>query len=109
MSDWRQILAAEIARSSVAAVARRLGYARSTISLAHHDRYAGDTRHIEAKVMSVLSGSVTCPHLGRAIAPGVCTDVRTAPMPTSSPKDLRHWIACQTCPLNPDAKEPSNA
>jgi hypothetical protein len=99
-ADWRDLLAAEAARTSIAATGRRLGYSRTAVSLALAGKYPGRTDKLSATVLAVL-GRQVCPHLGREITPGECADNAGA-MPTSSPAALRLWRACQTCPHRPD-------
>jgi len=95
-ADWLALLAAEAARTSIAATGRRLGYSRTSISLALAGKYPGRTDKLAAKVLATL-GHRVCPHLGREVTPGECADNGDR-MPTSSPAALRLWRACQTCP-----------
>uniref|UniRef100_A0A7C4AHX3 LacI family transcriptional regulator n=1 Tax=Fundidesulfovibrio putealis TaxID=270496 RepID=A0A7C4AHX3_9BACT len=101
--DWLVLLSEEAGRTSIAAVARRLGYARPSISLALAGKYPGSTDKLAATVLAVL-GTVDCPHLGFPVAPSRCADA-SGEMPTSSPGDLRLWRACQGCPHKPESKE----
>ena len=98
--DWLALLASEAAQTSIAAAARRLGYARTSVSLALAGKYPGATAKLAARVLEVL-GTVECPHLGFAVTPARCADASGA-MPTSSPGDLRLWRACQACPHKPE-------
>ncbi|GAB6035798.1 hypothetical protein JCM15519_03570 [Fundidesulfovibrio butyratiphilus] len=97
--DWLALLEEEAARTSIAAVARRLGYARTSVSLALSGKYPGTTDKLAATVLAVL-GTVDCPHLGFPVSPARCA-ANSGKMPTSSPGDLRLWRACQACPHNP--------
>ena len=99
--EWLVILRAACAESSIAAVGRQIGYARSSLSLVLAGRYPGGTDKVAEAVMRVLVGRVTCPHLGTDIPAGECRDHAARPMPQSKPAALRHWHACRACPLNP--------
>lgn len=102
--DWMAVLRREAERTSIAEVARRLGYSRPAISLVVHGRYPATRERIAARVREVFGADAECPHLRAPISPEDCAAVRTAPMPTNDPKRLRHWTACRACPLNPDQK-----
>lgn len=102
MTDWLDILRREVDRTSVTGVARRLGYARPSISLVYHGRYPGSTDRIRARVIEVFADEIVCPHSGASMRPLDCRELRSGPMPTSNAKRLRHWTACRTCPLNPE-------
>ena len=99
-ADWLALLATEAARTSIAATGRRLGYSRTSISLALAGKYPGGTDKLAATVLAIL-GRRTCPHLGRDVAPAECAG-NAGEMPTSSPAALRLWRACQACPHRPE-------
>lgn len=101
---WMDLLRAEKAKGrSTAAIARDLGYARTSIALVFSGNYPIEPRRVAAKVLEVYGADVNCPHLGREIPRGDCNAIQAAPMPTSSPDKLRHWTACRACHLNPAA------
>ncbi len=102
--DWRSLLVGEVARTSIAATARRLGYSRTAVSLVLAGKYPGRTDTLAARVLAEL-GRVTCPHLGRTVTPGDCA-ISGGRVPTSSPAALRLWRACQTCPHRPEETPP---
>lgn len=104
MSDWMAILRDEVAKSSVAAVAREIGYARTSLSLVLHGRYQGSTDRVAARVLECFADHFLCPHQGSEISPASCRELRDRPMPTSSARDLRQWTACQHCQNNPNRK-----
>lgn len=101
--DWFVLLSEEVARTSITAAARRLGYSRTAISLAVAGKYPGDTKKLAVKVLGEL-GTADCPHLERPVTVAECADA-AGEMPTSSPADLRLWRACQTCPNKPQTKQ----
>ena len=91
--------AANAGRGGIAAVARKIGYARPSLSLYLSGRYpAGDTGAIEAAIVRALTGRVSCPHLGRDLSADECLGFASRPMPMSRPDALRHWHACRDCP-----------
>ena len=89
---------------SVAAVARELGYARSSVSMAADGRYPGNARHLQAAIIERYADGLFCPHLRVEIAPAACRDHRERPLPTSPRAAVKHWQACRACPLNPATK-----
>ena len=106
MSDFMEILKREVAATSVAAVARRIGYARSSVSNLLNDNYPSSPRKIGARIMEVFSADISCPFLKRDIAAAECREAREAPMPTNNARRLRHWTACRRCPNNPGPVSP---
>lgn len=100
--SWLDLLETAIAQDGLTAVAVRLGYAKSSISLARHGRYAGSTAHIAARVLEVY-GRWECPHLRQILTASECRSFANRPTPTSNPHALRHWASCQQCPFK-DAK-----
>ncbi len=100
MSDWRVLLAEEAARTSIAATARRIGYSRTSVSLALAGKYPGQTDKLAEAVRAAL-GTLVCPHLELSVTPADCAVNASGPAPTSSPEALRLWRACQACPHNP--------
>ena len=103
--EWFSLLSAEVARTSITAAAARLGYSRTSISLALAGKYPGGTDNLAARVLEVFS-TVECPHLGFSVTPAKCA-ASSGKMPTSSPGDLRLWRACQACPHRPDETPPT--
>lgn len=105
---WLDILRHEAARTSVADVARRIGYARPSVSLVLNGRYPGGTAKIAARVVAVFCDRILCPHLERDLAQEDCAAFRSRPVPQSDPAEFRHWNACQVCSFNPD-RRPTHA
>lgn len=95
--DWRALLEGAVAGSSVAAVARRLGVARSSLSLVLNGKYPGGTANMERRIVETLGQP--CPVYGGARGADICAARRAAPMPTSNPYALRQWRECQHCNL----------
>jgi hypothetical protein len=97
---WMQLLRAEAARTTIAAVAVQIGYSRTTISLVMSGKYPGKSERIAAAVLAVLEPVITvnCPYLGVAIAPQECHQHAGQRAPTHNPSKMHHWRACRQCP-----------
>lgn len=98
MESWKPLLQAAVAETSIAEVARRLGVARSSLSLLLHDRYPGGTEKMAKRIFDALGRK--CPVYGDHCDARACAGRRAAPMPTSSPYALRRWRECQNCKEN---------
>lgn len=97
---WFALFEKAVAASSKTAVAHRLGISRSAVSLVMSDKYGAATDKIAARVLAVYS-VVDCPYLAQAISQEDCAAHAGRAIPTSSPRAVRHWKACQTCPNRP--------
>lgn len=95
--EWMHLLDRAVAATSVADVARRLGVARSSVSLLINGKYPGGTDNMAARVMDVLAEP--CPVYGGGRTSESCVSRRAEPMPTSNPFALRQWRMCQQCNL----------
>lgn len=103
--DWLDLLRAEVAASSLAAVAERIGVSRTTVSLLLAGKYPAKTLDaVERKVRDAFEAR-RCPALNAVITGDACQRYRTRAMPRSSARDLRHWRTCQTCSYNPHPQE----
>ncbi len=105
--DWRALLTAEIERTSISDVARRVGCARTAISMVLADKYPAKPDRIIARVLDLLT-QVQCPHLGQSIAPADCATHALGAPPTHSTTAADHWRACQRC-LHRPADRPAAA
>ena len=101
--EWMHLLDRAVAATSVAEVARRLGVARSSLSLLINGKYPGGTDNMVARVMDVLAEP--CPVYGGSRTSEACATHRADPMPTSNPFALRQWRMCQLCNLWSDDNE----
>ena len=99
MTDWMKLLTTAIAASSKQNVARELGISRSQVSLVANGKYIASTEHIAKKVLSRY-GRIHCPHLSAEITPDECNYNHKREAPTSNPREMKHWRACQTCKNN---------
>lgn len=86
-----------------AGVAEELEISRTAISLALNGKYPAKTDKIAAKVLE-LYARVDCPHLAENIAINACREHALRTAPTNSPREMRHWRACQTCACKPEEK-----
>jgi hypothetical protein len=101
---WLQLLAAAVEADprGRAGVADRIGYSRGAVSTALAGKYAADPGGVAQAVMDHFDRLI-CPHLANQISPKQCADYATRPCPTTSPREVRHWRACQSCPNNVNA------
>lgn len=98
MSEWMSLLKTAIGNSSKATVALQLGISRTAVSLVVNGKYPSSTEKIAARVVETF-GKVLCPYLNTNIRQSECREYSSSPIPTSSPRALRHWKACQKCDL----------
>lgn len=101
---WMNLLKQAVDATSKNAVAQQLGVSRTTISLVVDGKYPAKTDKIAALVLDTF-GRVTCPHLCEEITLANCRKHHEAAPPTSSPRAMRHWRACQGCQHNSARKE----
>ncbi|HTD05879.1 hypothetical protein [Undibacterium sp.] len=96
---WLHLVREEAARTSIAAVARRLDYSRTSISLVLDGKYPGKTGKIETKAIAVLEPAITvaCPYVSHVIPVEMCQDYSTRRAPTHNPTLMGQWRACQQC------------
>ncbi len=102
--SWLDLLVQAVERhpGGQLGVAAELGVSRTTVSLVVAGKYPAKTDRIEQKVLAHYS-TVLCPHLQVAIKVADCHAFATRSAPTSSPREMRHWRACQKCPHRPGA------
>lgn len=96
--EWRALLDRAVEATSIQAVADRLDVSRTTLSLVCSDKYPAKTDKIAARVMDVL-GRETCPYLCIEITREQCREFSNRRAPISSPREMRHWRACQGCEI----------
>ncbi|MFN3881903.1 MAG: hypothetical protein ACK4L8_10795 [Nitrincola lacisaponensis] len=98
--EWVVALAAEVDSSNRAAVARRMGISRTSVSLVLANKYPSPSTHgIERKVTAMFSG-VSCPVMGEITAEQ-CQTERKKPFVASNTTRIRLYRACSSCPHNP--------
>lgn len=101
---WIELLQQAVAehKRGIAGVADQMGpgVSRTALSLVLAGKYPAKTDRIAAKVLDTYA-RIGCPHLGETITQVQCRDFSTRTAPTNSPRDMRHWRACQGCSLKP--------
>jgi len=112
MPSWLDLLRAEVAVSSVTSAARRIGVSRSALSqvlnaCGPYGTGRASVARIAERVMQEF-GQVACPFLSEfkgelvTITRMQCRRVALKESaPLNSPRELRHWRACQTCAQRP--------
>lgn len=104
---WLTLLRQAEKATNITQVAARLKVSRTTISLVLAGKYPANTDRIAARVMDVY-GRISCPFLGSEIVQAECRTQRSSAVPTSSPRAMQHWRACQSCEIGKNLnKEPS--
>ena len=106
---WLDLLKQAVERTSCAAVAKELSteskaVSRTTISLVVSGKYPAKTDKIAELVINTF-GRVECPFTSEEITLAECKKHHTSAVPTSSPRAMKHWRACQGCPNNTTVKE----
>lgn len=101
MTDWLTILKQAVDKTSITAVAEKLGVSRTAASLALAGKYPAKTDKLAVKVLDMYA-RITCPHTGVEISHAECRTLSTSAVPTSSPQAMRHWRACQSCQFKGD-------
>jgi hypothetical protein len=102
---WLDLLKEAVEKTSCAEVARQLTVAtgrnvsRTTISLVVASKYPAKTDKIAEMVLNTY-GKVDCPHLAVQITLAECRSYHEMNVPTSSPRAMKHWRECQSCPNN---------
>ena len=96
---WLNLLTAAVAASNKTQVAAALDVSRTAISLVMSGKYPASTDKIAARVIETY-GRVICPHLVAEITLAQCKRHHTSQAPTSSPRAMKHWRACQSCQHN---------
>lgn len=102
-SDWLELLknAVDEHPRGKAGVADELEVSRTTVSLVLAGTYPAGTDKIAVRVRDRYD-RIACPFLASAITPDACRGYALRQAPTNSPRDMRHWRACQSCPRKPD-------
>ncbi|WP_413190158.1 hypothetical protein [Psychrobacter sp. AT9] len=88
---------------SYAEIARRIKYARPSLSLALSGNYTGNTRTI-ADAYVTYRKQVVCPYIAETVSRQYCRNHALANAPTHNPAALRHWRACQGCEHKPEGE-----
>lgn len=98
---WRELLdQAKAAGENNRDIADRLDVSRTMVSLALADKYPSRIDAFARRVIDAYD-LFPCPHLGERVTGNACKEYALRAAPTSSARDARHWLACQTCPHKP--------
>ena len=101
--DWFILLAALVKDTDQSKAAKKIGISRPAVCQLMSGKYGADIGRVAEKIRTALA-VLTCPHLGQEITLIQCGEYSQRPCPTQSPRESRHWRACQTCPLKPATK-----
>lgn len=93
---WLTLLEQAVDASNITQVAIKLDVSRTTISLVLAGKYPAKTDKIAIRVLDIY-GRIACPFLGVDIVQAECRIHRSSAVPTSSPRAMQHWRACQSC------------
>lgn len=107
MDTWLEVLQAEVAASSLAVVADKLGLSRTTISQVCNEKYPGDLARVQKLVEGNLMGhKVICPILGEIpVHQCLAYQRRRADEVGTRPMDIKLWKACHSgCPIASSAR-----
>lgn len=107
LSNWRALFDQALAAvdGNRAVVAEQLDLSRTIVSLVAANKYHARTDAFARRVVEVYGG-FECPHLGTRISGVACKAYALRSAPTSSAREARHWLACQTCPHKPTEIKP---
>lgn len=102
LSHWRALFDAALAdaKGNKAVVAEQLDVSRTMVSLVAANKYHARLDAFARRVVDTYGG-FDCPHLAARITGNACKGYALRAAPTSSARDARHWLACQTCPHKP--------
>lgn len=102
--NWLEMLRAQVAAKGLRQVCREIKYSKATVSLVLNDKYPSPTGRIEARVIERYT-RVNCPFLRQELTGDECASYRSKASPTSDPRAIQHWAACQSCHHNPANQE----
>ncbi|PID48436.1 MAG: hypothetical protein CR991_11805 [Proteobacteria bacterium] len=102
MDNWVDAVQEEVRVGglSFAEVARRIGYARPSLSLAIHGKYVGDVKTIAGAYIEYRK-QLLCPYTQTTVGREYCSGKACGDVPTHNPSALRHWRVCQGCEFKP--------
>lgn len=100
---WLELLQQAVAASNRTRVAEKLEVSRTAVSQLMSGTYGAGTERMAARVMETFART-DCPFLARDISRKECATHAQSAIPTSSPRAMKHWRACRTCP-NKESKQ----
>lgn len=112
MPRWLELIQQQLNLGlSIQLVAKKIGVSRSALSqiinkCGPYGTGMSSTKNIERKTLEILDKFV-CPHLSETrgeevlINGELCRSYALRTVPTGVAHQVRHWQACQQCPLKP--------
>lgn len=101
-----QILRSEVRKAGrITPVAKKLGYARSSINLYLLGRYPAKIEAIERKIIGTFTNQILCPYINEVINKSVCEDIEQKSVNTNNPVLRKLQQYCEICPARHDLKE----
>lgn len=99
---WRTLFDAALERlqGNKAALAAELNVSRTMVSLVANNKYPGNLDSFARRVVDTFD-RYPCRFSGDHVTPITCAEIALRPAPTSSPREMRHWRTCQSCPHAP--------
>jgi hypothetical protein len=99
-NDWLAALRDECARTSQAAVARRINYSATVVNQVLKGAYKGDLHGVQRAVEGALLGmTVKCPVIGD-LARNLCLDYQRQPFAATNPTRVQLARTCPKCTNN---------
>ncbi len=101
-----KILRREVQKAgSVAPVAKKIGYARSSVSLYLSGRYTANVDRLEKKIIGTYTNKILCPYTSQIIDKSECEEVERQNLNTSNPVLFKLQQFCKSCPVKHNYKE----
>nr|DAI24849.1 MAG TPA: hypothetical protein [Caudoviricetes sp.] len=90
---------------STAPVAKKIGYARSSVALYLAGRYTANVDKIEKKIIGTYTNKILCPYTNEIIEKRECEEVEKQSLNTSNPVLFKLQLFCLSCPVKHNKKE----
>jgi hypothetical protein len=108
-SDWFASMKEEVRRSSVAAVAAKIGFHRSSLSqvlngCGPYGDGRSSTKQIELAWRQHFE-QLTCPHTDEQVGIEHCRKHALGAAPTHNPMSMQQWRSCQQCQYKPKGEK----
>ncbi len=84
--------------SSITAVALKIGFSRTALSLYMNDKYPAEPEAIESAIRTRFD-QYPCNFTNEVITGQDCQQRANQPKPFGGRAKLTHWLACQSCPM----------
>lgn len=90
---------------SIAPVAKKIGYSRSSLNLYLLGRYTAKTDEIEKKIIATYTNKILCPYTNKIMDKSECEEVETTSLNTSNPVLFKLQQFCKNCPVKQNRKQ----